>query len=242
MNIEVGSKFHDLTVVSRAGKSSWCITCTCGKSGTLPASLLVWVKSCGVCRKNRPRHLPIWDRYTKYKAASNISMKLLHTKRTKNGKCQYCGTKLKRHEKRLCSNHRSKQRNSQIFYQKDRRAHGICIACRLPALVGNSRCEEHWFKLRSAVLKNRFKSNISWQQLRDIWYGQNGKDAYTGELIVVGNKVALDHKIPVSRGGATDKNNLCWTNIVTNRVKGALTAQEFLNLCCSVANNRSVLI
>jgi hypothetical protein len=51
---------------------------------------------------------------------------------------------------------------------------------------------------------------------------------YTGEPLVPGKNLHLDHKIPVSKGGSIiDPNNLQWTSKVYNYAKHILTNEEF---------------
>lgn len=43
-------------------------------------------------------------------------------------------------------------------------------------------------------------------------------------------KLSIDHKLPTSRGGTNDKENLAWVDLDCNLVKGNLTADEYTKL------------
>jgi hypothetical protein len=45
---------------------------------------------------------------------------------------------------------------------------------------------------------------------------------------------SLDHKQPVSRGGAHDISNAQIVHCEVNRMKGVLTMDEFIRMCCRV--------
>ncbi len=65
-------------------------------------------------------------------------------------------------------------------------------------------------------------------------YTQNYKCALTGRELTP-DKAALDHCVPVSRGGSlTDADNLQVLHVEVNAAKGALTNAEFIALCREV--------
>ena len=51
------------------------------------------------------------------------------------------------------------------------------------------------------------------------------------ELQIPWMDLSIDHKIPRSRGGSDDPDNLVWVDIDCNMVKGNLTDTEFIELC-----------
>lgn len=58
--------------------------------------------------------------------------------------------------------------------------------------------------------------------------------ALTGRALVP-EAAALDHVIPVSRGGLHDIGNAQILDKAVNRAKGALTNEEFVQMCREVA-------
>lgn len=63
-------------------------------------------------------------------------------------------------------------------------------------------------------------------QLDLLYCQQNGSCAYCGEYL--NGKYHIDHKVPVSRGGTNDLENLQFTCARCNIVKQAMTHEEFL--------------
>lgn len=59
--------------------------------------------------------------------------------------------------------------------------------------------------------------------------------ALTGEALTP-DAAAVDHDVPISRGGGHDARNLLVVTPAVNRAKGAMTAQEFIALCRAVSD------
>ena len=77
--------------------------------------------------------------------------------------------------------------------------------------------------------------NFNFEELLDIT--KNGVVCYlSGEKIDIGNSsnYALDHKIPISRGGSLTLENLGFTNIDINQMKHDKTPEEFIEMCKKV--------
>lgn len=79
-----------------------------------------------------------------------------------------------------------------------------------------------------------------------MWKRQSGLCALTGlPLDGRGTKVvAIDHILPICRGGQTVVENLQWTTYEANAAKQKLPVLEFVSLCSSVVrkNNRTALV
>lgn len=52
---------------------------------------------------------------------------------------------------------------------------------------------------------------------------------YSNEILTIDN-LTIDHKIPLSRGGTNELNNLCICSRKMNTIKGQLTEEEFNEL------------
>lgn len=75
------------------------------------------------------------------------------------------------------------------------------------------------------------------KDLRDLFYEQRSRCALTGDSLVyseMGDNARCDHKIPVSRGGGSKKDNLQWITDEANSAKGTMTNEEFVALCRKV--------
>lgn len=114
-------------------------------------------------------------------------------------------------------------------------ASGICVGCTKLATVG-LRCMDHWFDCigRSYGLTMR---NGGAEFLRELWDVQRGLCALTGEAMVQGQNATIDHIVPCSRGGSSDKTNLQWVTRRANQAKNDLTTEEFVELCRAVVQS-----
>ena len=73
--------------------------------------------------------------------------------------------------------------------------------------------------------------------LKKLLQIQGYKCALSGVRLTPKN-AELDHKIPLSRGGANDLANLQWLSKEVNRAKGAMDNDEFIAMCKRVASIR----
>ena len=73
--------------------------------------------------------------------------------------------------------------------------------------------------------------------IKALFEEQGGRCAYTGEPLVPGVTASLDHKLPMSRGGLHERDNLQWVTTRINSMKADLTHEEFVALCATVANS-----
>jgi len=77
--------------------------------------------------------------------------------------------------------------------------------------------------------------NVTSMQLLALVEEQSYRCALTGRKLTP-PIAALDHKVPVSRGGALkDKDNLQVLHTDVNRAKGTMTTEEFVAMCKEVA-------
>lgn len=73
--------------------------------------------------------------------------------------------------------------------------------------------------------------NFSWKDVLEK-FGENTFCYLSGEKInLLNDSYSLDHKIPYSRGGNNDLDNLGITNQVVNRMKSDLTPEELFMWC-----------
>ena len=86
-------------------------------------------------------------------------------------------------------------------------------------------------RLRIITNKNRNRpSSYVWSKLRgDVFERDNYTCQYCGE---VGGKLECDHKVPVSKGGGNNLENLATACRTCNRKKSASTEKEFTMECC----------
>lgn len=74
--------------------------------------------------------------------------------------------------------------------------------------------------------------------LEKLWEAQGRRCVYTNECLTPGVNMSLDHRVPRSRGGSDEPENLQWVTKTINLSKNALTEDAFLNLCRAVVKHR----
>lgn len=107
-----------------------------------------------------------------------------------------------------------------------------------PALWGarlhkqKEREERNFFRTRQNRLRHRFESKVTARDLWSLWKSQRGLCGLTGEPL--DRYAHIDHIIPVSRGGKTEKTNLRFLSPTANMIKRHYTDQELMNFCAAV--------
>jgi 5-methylcytosine-specific restriction endonuclease McrA len=127
------------------------------------------------------------------------------------------------------------RRQKAVEYQRrllqSRRERGVCMSCgRHDSSVRQHEviCLSCWFK---HMAKHNTGTKKDGAMLRDLFEAQQRTCAYTGEVLIPGINASLDHKIPTSRGGTNDRENLQWVTARVNSMKSDLTHEEFVALC-----------
>lgn len=72
------------------------------------------------------------------------------------------------------------------------------------------------------------------QQILSLLHEQGFRCAYTGDPLTPEN-VGADHKTPVTRGGGHGLDNIALVLASVNAAKGAMTLDEFVDMCRKVA-------
>ena len=83
------------------------------------------------------------------------------------------------------------------------------------------------------------ESKVSSATLKTILEIQGYKCALSGKRLTP-EIAALDHKIPLSRGGTNDASNLQWLDSEVNKAKGTMDCQEFIAMCKMVARQAPI--
>jgi len=65
---------------------------------------------------------------------------------------------------------------------------------------------------------------------------QNYRCAYSGRELTP-ETASVDHKLPVSRGGTNDLDNLAIVHVDVNTAKAAMTLDEYLQVCRDVVRH-----
>jgi 5-methylcytosine-specific restriction endonuclease McrA len=73
------------------------------------------------------------------------------------------------------------------------------------------------------------------EELQAKFEAQDSRCFYTEEKLTPGANAALDHQIPITRGGTSTLDNLRWTTVQINRVKNDLSHDDFVRLCTKIA-------
>src|SRR5258708_3527745 len=110
-----------------------------------------------------------------------------------------------------------------------RSSSGLCaysVNCDEPPVGTQNFCLWHWCNgLRQADLRQ--KSQYKTDDLVVQWNQQKGRCAITGILLVAGETAALDHLVPVARGGSSIISNLRFIHASINRFNWGSTDDEF---------------
>jgi hypothetical protein len=113
----------------------------------------------------------------------------------------------------------------------ERVAKGLCAKCGKCQFSVQRQwpvCLECWLKEQA---KNATNDSKNWQMLKDIFDAQNGRCVYTDEVLIPGENASLDHRIPGSRQGSDDRDNLQWVTKRINTMKNDCTHEEFIAMC-----------
>lgn len=89
-------------------------------------------------------------------------------------------------------------------------------------------CEECWWKRRAHERLDDWNRGT---ELQEIIEKQNFKCIYSGIKLIIGINLSIDHFVPQSRGGDNSSLNLGGTLTKLNALKGALTHEEFFQVC-----------
>lgn len=81
------------------------------------------------------------------------------------------------------------------------------------------------------------ESIASSQELYALILSQDYKCSLTGECIKDASKAALDHITPLKSGGTNEVGNLQWVLKEVNRMKGTMDQEQFISLCCKIADH-----
>ena len=125
---------------------------------------------------------------------------------------------------------RRKERRTRL------KAQGLCVNCSTPSLAGNTFCLKCWFTNCAQQTARNYHMGGAIHRLFDE---QNGRCAYTDEVLVPGVNASLDHKTPIVRGGSNDISNLQWVTKFINNAKFNLTHEEFIAQCPYIARKHS---
>lgn len=82
-----------------------------------------------------------------------------------------------------------------------------------------------WRHRRNRYLR-QYGESPTWQELEELWDTSGGRCWYC-HTEIPREKLEFDHRIPVSRGGRTEKQNMVVACKPCNRLKGEMAEQEF---------------
>jgi CRISPR/Cas system Type II protein with McrA/HNH and RuvC-like nuclease domain len=75
------------------------------------------------------------------------------------------------------------------------------------------------------------------EQIKELYYLQDGKCYITGEKLILGKNAGLDHLLPQNKRPdlKNDINNVRWVDKKINEMKRDLTTTEFIDICKKIA-------
>ncbi|MEO1943150.1 MAG: hypothetical protein ABGY11_02515 [Candidatus Thioglobus sp.] len=122
-------------------------------------------------------------------------------------------------------------------YKKIAEEKGVCrnYGCSGIPNEGSRICVTHFYQ---KISSNTLKSVTYWQDLRAIAERQNYICPLTGDTLVAGVNMSLDHIKPSSKYPELKKDlkNLQWLTKWANWAKGDLNTKEFISNCLKVTN------
>lgn len=165
--------------------------------------------------------------------------KQLTTEKKSRGECITC-TNLVAQGKAKCDSCQAKARQQRTAREAKRKEQGLCLLCGKCESKGSSnRCEQCFCK---EIASWHFKEAARWRDIYDVFIEQKGKCPFTKQSLVLGHNASLDHKLPKSRGGSDEKENLQWVYsdgvVNINTMKWNMTDKEFLNTITLIAEAR----
>jgi hypothetical protein len=124
---------------------------------------------------------------------------------------------------------KKREGNQRLYNERAQR--GQCVYCQERAAVGMF-CFTHWFK--NVGVPHGLGNKKGIVLLKQLWDEQNGRCAVTGTELLPGFNASLDHIVPKSRGGTSEKSNLRWVLLRINQIKWDMTHDEFVEVCRAV--------
>lgn len=192
--------------------------------------------------KTREQNRQGVQRYRKTPKGIAARSRANYTRRQKmiaEGICTYCQKKPPESGYRACRPcldnvaQRTRKRRDRLIQELKciRRGKRRC----LPAMEGRTEsfCETCYFRNAAG---NRMGNVKAWDVIRNKFYAQESRCAYTGEAITLGLNDSLDHVLPVSRYPELrgDPNNVVWVTRKVNCMKWDSTRDEFLATALAV--------
>lgn len=104
------------------------------------------------------------------------------------------------------------------------------------------KCEHTREKINALIKSRREKrnsdrTNPTALELFSLVESQGYRCSLTGDPIKEPSTASLDHKQPRALGGTNQVENLQWVLKEINDMKGTLTQERFIELCCKVADH-----
>ena len=100
---------------------------------------------------------------------------------------------------------------------------------------------KHPFKAKLSHFNKRNSSIITVEQLESLWEKQEGKCAICKDYLEKTIKHCIDHKIPSSKGGSSELENLQFTCYKCNVGKHDFTQEEYIEHCIKIANINKII-
>lgn len=113
---------------------------------------------------------------------------------------------------------------------------GLCQICYiLPYTIStksNLLCDICWAK---NISKNTLGDEGNFQTVLNVWKSSGEVCKYTGEKLIRGKNVSLDHIVPKSKGGSNNYDNLQFVLTSVNMMKFSLDEDYFLEMCRKIS-------
>jgi 5-methylcytosine-specific restriction endonuclease McrA len=110
---------------------------------------------------------------------------------------------------------------------------GKCRGCGNPEVVKAHNCLKCYLIRVSA---DRLGSGKHWKSLIELMERQNFRCGLTNQLITFSSDIALDHVVPICRGGKSKISNVRWVTKRANQIKSYFLDSELLDYCENLVN------
>ena len=158
------------------------------------------------------------------------------TQRIANGLCKRCGQRPPTEGLESCEGCREKSKKRLASARQEREEKGLCERCgREPRSVKDKWCENCYFAI---MAQSHLGTVLEGPAIKRLWEECGSVCAYSGRKLTLGVDAAIDHRVAITKGGASTIGNLQWVHEMVNQMKRHYDEVEFLGMIADVFRHR----